>query len=138
MIQSPLRHGELAAAGRDVDAASLAHGAGEIVFGQNLLEAVGSFAPGGLTIVTVRGIEGDQVHLRLLALEETAHRMGVFGSVVFALDQRPFVENPAARRLTVGAARRHQFVKWPLFRRRHEGGALGLRGGVKRPTSGIL
>lgn len=122
----------MAAAGGDVDAAALADGAGEREFvGEDFLETARGFGAGGGAVVAGGGVERDEVHLRGEAAEEMTDGAGVVGGVVFAVDERPLVEDAAAGGFAVGAAGGDEFVERPLAGGGDEGGALGLRGGVQ-------
>src|SRR6478736_154262 len=83
---------QLAAAGGDVDAAALAHGAGQAILGEDLLEAVGGLAVGRRPVVALRRVERDQVHLRRLAVQQATDGVGVVRLVILPGDQRPLVE----------------------------------------------
>ena len=85
----------------------------------------------GRARVSISRIERDQIHLRGQISEEFADGPGVGRRVVFPLDERPLVEDAAARGFAVGAARGHQFVERPFFRGGDERGAFGLVGGVE-------
>ena len=86
----------------------------------------------GCAGIAVRGIERDQINLRVETPQQFADGAGVGFGVIFPLDQRPLVKDAAAGRLAVGATGGHKFVERPLFCGGHESGALGLRGGVER------
>ncbi len=126
------RCGELAAAGGDVDAAALADGAGEREFvGEDFLKTAGGVAARGGAVVAGGGVERDEVYLRGEAAEEVADGAGVVGGVVFAVDERPLVEDAAAGGLAVGAAGGDEFVEWPFAGGGDEGGAFLLGGSVE-------
>ena len=125
-------HGELTATGGDIDPAPLAHGAGELkFFREDFLETFRGLAARGRAGVAAGGIERDEIYLRRKSAEQCADRAGLGLRVIFALDQRPLVKDPASGRLAVRAAGGHEFVERPFFGGGHEGGALCLRRSVK-------
>ena len=124
--------GELAAAGGDVDAATLADGAGEReLVGEDFLKTARGFGAGRGAVVAGGGVERDQVYLRGEAAEEVADGAGVVGGVVFAVDEGPLVEDAAAGGFAVGAAGGDELVERPFAGGGDEGGAFGLGGGVE-------
>ncbi len=122
----------MAATSGDVDAAALAHGAGQAVFGEDGLKAFGGVAAGGRAVVASGRVERDEIYLGKLALEQAADGMGGGGRVIFSFDERPLVEDAALASGDVGAAGGHELVERPFFGGGDEGGALFLCGGVKR------
>ena len=60
---------ELAAAGGDVDAATLADGAGDVGLAEDFLERDGRLVGGGATLVAVGEVEGDQIDVGIDALQ---------------------------------------------------------------------
>ena len=65
------RHGELAAAGGDVDAAPLAHRAGEIeLAGKEGLKAPRRFQVGGRAVVSLSWIQRNEIYLRRPAAQQ--------------------------------------------------------------------
>ncbi len=127
-----LRPRELSAAGGDVDAAALAHGAWQREFiGEDFLELPRRFAARGSAGITGGRVQGNEIHLRGQALQEAADGSRVRGRVVFPLDERPLVKNAPARLPAVGAARFHKLGDGPFPGGGNQLGALGLRGGMQ-------
>jgi len=132
LLGRPLRDGELAAAGGDIDAATLAHGAPDFELRRkDVLKHPRGLRGRGRARVSISRIERDQIHLRGQIAEEFADGPGVGRRVVFPLDERPLVEDAATRGFAVSAARGHEFVERPFFRGGDERGAFGLIGGVE-------
>lgn len=122
----------MAAAGGDVDAATLADGAGERKFvGENFLEAACGVRAGRGAVVASGGVQRDEIYLRGESAEQVADGAGVFGRIVFAVDERPLVEDAAAGGFAVDAAGGDEFVERPFAGGGNEGGALFLGGGVE-------
>ena len=122
----------MAAAGGDVDAAALADGAGERkLVGEDFLETARGLGAGGSAVVAGGGVERDQVYLGGQAAKEVADGAGVIGGVVFAVDERPLVEDTPAGGFAVGAAGGDEFVERPFAGGGDERGAFGLGGGVE-------
>ena len=120
------------AAGGDVDTPALADGAGDFELGgEDVLKRLGGRAARGCAGIAVRGIERDQINLRVEPPQQFADGAGVGLGIVFPLDQRPLVKDAAASHLAIGATGGHEFVERPFFCGGHEGGALGLVGGME-------
>ena len=120
------------AAGGDIDAAPLAHRAGQSVGEQDVLKFPRSRPARGLTRVALGGVERDEVHLRRDVLEQAPEGMGVIWAVVAAFDECPLEEDPATQLGGVLATGFDEFVQRPLAGHGNEGRALGLGGPVQR------
>ena len=93
------------AAGGDVDTPALADGAGDFELrGEDVLKRLCGRAARGCAGIAVRGIERDQIHLRVEPPQQFADGAGVGLGIVFPLDQRPLVKDAAAGRLAIGAS----------------------------------
>jgi len=122
----------LAAAGRDVDAATLPHCAGQREFlRQDLLETGRGLAAARGARVAGRGVERDQIHLGRQSAQQLPDCASVGFPIVPPLDQRPFVKNAAAGRGAVRPAGCHEFVQGPFPGDGDERGPARLGGGVE-------
>src|SRR4051812_8463590 len=84
---------QLAAPRRNVDAAALADGAGNIVFRQDGLEAFGGTVGCGKTVVIGTRVKRDQVDVRRQPAQERAQYGGLFLQIILPFNKRPLEED---------------------------------------------
>ena len=108
-----LASSQLAAAGGDVDAPALAHGAGHPGGEQPLLEAPHVVGSRRSPVVAPGGVQGDDVHLDLQPGQEGRQAVGVSDAVIGAFDQGPFDEDLLPGPRAVGPAGGHQVGQGP-------------------------
>src|SRR6185503_11228915 len=113
-------HRQLPAPRRNVGAAALADGAGDVVFREDGLEAFGGWVGCGKTVVIGNRVERDQVDVRRHPAQERAQYGGLLFGVVLPFDKCPFKEDPPLHFLRVIAAGGHKLIEWPGSRGRDE------------------
>ena len=98
---------------------------------QHGLERVGGSDAGGAAGIALRGVQRNEIDVGVQPLEQTGHAAGMLRRIVLTLDQGPAKEDPASRRLAIGATGGHQVGQRPATIAGHEGAAFFISGGMQ-------